>query len=240
MVENDPEFKTMQHYKPSYGEWKYNPIPDYRPYFPIDNSPEDKKFSFSFVRNPWDRAVSCWRWVQKDFPTVAPRFYGDFYDFLSWLYEHTRTWGPLVPEECLLRSNGEWTPHNKKSQIIWDKNEIYKSTGPQVFYTSKLCNLDPNWNPTFTVAVDYIGRIENFRMDLENITKITGFKFYDIPRINSSRPTLDDYTKYYNQRCLDLVCKIWPHDVFQLGYKFGTPATKKLLHCNENFMEFIS
>ena len=63
MIENKDGYRSHDEFQASYGEWKYNPVPDDRPMFPLYEERRTQwpspSFSFSFVRNPWDRLAGA-------------------------------------------------------------------------------------------------------------------------------------------------------------------------------------
>ena len=68
--------------------------------------------------------------------------------------------------------------------------------------------------------MDYIGRYENRKKDLEHIAKQIGIPLN--PQIHEkSHPDKEHYTKYYNHETREIVAKRYAQDIDYFGYKFG-------------------
>jgi len=64
----------------------------------------------------------------------------------------------------------------------------------------------------------FVGRFENIQNDWDKIAKKI-----DAPPIlaHDNKSTHDDYRKYYNKECYDIVKKLYQEEIDLLGYSFG-------------------
>ena len=129
-------------------------------------------FVFSFVRNPYDRFVSAWKWGELKFSKEGELPF----------YKKAR---PVSFEEyVLLTTNPE---HRKENQNLWSEYDEYH-TLPQFeffpnlngehYFTDKI-------SPTFTC--DFIGRFENLHEDFNAVCSNIGIKQFKLPHAYNSK-----------------------------------------------------
>ena len=137
----------------------------------------DSYFKFCFVRNPWDRAVSMYKYLTNKTET--------FEQFLA---------------------NGPGNPNSNLAYFF----------RPQTDYA-----LDPNNR----VKVDFIGKFETLKEDLDPI--ITHLRLNsELRHVNRSRTISDktnnrsSYRDFYCQKTKKLIEKIYASDIETFNYKF--------------------
>lgn len=154
-----------------------------------------KAFKFCFVRNPFDRLVSLYKYHQ-----IKNRLGYDFDRFVELLYNEFKL--KRVPPIGLYNIKN----FNEDSPLF--HKQIY---GNQY-------NLMSRWIPA---DIGFIGRFENFESDTNKLLKILGYngKSFSIPRINYTKEI--DYKTYYtNPQTIKYVKAIYKRDFIRFGYKF--------------------
>lgn len=132
-------------------------------------------FKFCFVRNPYDKAVSDWRWRTRRTGTPC--------SFSNWLR---------------IVADGE--PHPLLPPIT------------------------DNW-PIYTIsneiAVDYVGRFENFGEDVRKILMRIGLADVgDIPWMKRGDLPADSYRDYYSGEDRKIVARLFAKEIDAFGYRF--------------------
>lgn len=148
-------------------------------------------FKFSFIRNPWDRAVSLF-FNQK-------RESSDSDDFKKWLIE-------------MIEEHG----HPSQKTTEWELTDRLDSTGgtstPWKAQTDWLVDFDNN------LCMDFIGRFENIYEDIEVIENILGNNLI-LPHIRKTDH--QPYQEYYkDQESKDIVADWHKKDIDNFGYSF--------------------
>ena len=154
----------------------------------------DSYFKFSFVRNPWDKMVS-------------------FYHF------HVRRGWDL---------NWDWDKSHAPSfqdfiKIIYNYS---KSQQRAIFrrWTSTSCmrmsnHLDWLTDKDGKILVDFIGRVENFQSDFDEICDKIGIAKRKLIHKNKSKHRY--YAEYYDDEARRIVAEKFARDIEYFGYKFG-------------------
>ena len=154
------------------------------------------KFTFTIVRNPWDRIVSCFFWILKNTEYVKKssnanielvhmfhrRFNNDFNTFLEFFKKYPG---------YTMRKNFHFQP-----QTNW---LIDQTTGKKL-------------------DINFIGRFENLENDVKKICKEIDFPFTEMPHKNKS--SRGNYKEYYNHKTKKIVEDIYRQEIQLLGYKF--------------------
>ena len=152
-------------------------------------------FKFCFVRNPYDRLVSLYKYHR-----VYKHLKLEFDEFVKLLFDEFKL--KRVPSIGLYNIK----TFNKDSQLYH----------PQIYgnqYNEMIKWIPPN--------IGYIGRLENFDSDINELLRILGYdgKPIDIPKLNYTKT--DDYMNYYkNEQTIKYVSIIYRHDIRRFGYKF--------------------
>jgi hypothetical protein len=152
-------------------------------------------FKFCFVRNPYDRIVSLYKYHK-----INERLNLDFDNFIKILY--TEFQNGSVPPVGLY--NIKTFNHDSK---LYDR----KIFGSQY-------NLMIKWIPK---DIGFIGRFENLNEDVHKLIKILGYngKNFIIPKLNFTKE--DNYLSYFtNRQTIDYVSEIYKKDIRRFGYKF--------------------
>ena len=154
-----------------------------------------KSFKFCFVRNPYDRLVSLYKYhrIQKNLNL-------NFHEFVKILYEEYKL--KRIPSIGLYNIK----TFNKDSKLYHPK--IYGNQYNEMI----------RWIPR---DIGFVGRFENFDNDLYSLIKILGAnpKDFTIPKLNYTKS--DNYLDYYtNRETIRYVSIIYRHDLRRFGYSF--------------------
>lgn len=170
-------------------------------------------YSFSFVRNPWDRMVSYYmmcrdykdcsipigrvhRFIERQFNEYS------FPSFLAYVQlAHFRS----IPEDI----------DNSARMDLKNSDTVIASLSQEVFPQTYWLSLDG------TVAVDFVGKWENLEADFNDLCSRIGFKSpcalgRKMPCINGRGP----YSEYYDAYHRDLVGVLFKSDIEEFGYDY--------------------
>jgi hypothetical protein len=156
-------------------------------------------FTFTIVRNPWDRVVSCFFWIMKNIEYVEEhhtekgikilpihvffdQFNSDFKEFLKYFKKHPR---------YTIRRNFHLQP-----QTNWI---IDQSTGEEL-------------------DIDFIGRFETLEEDVKKVCEELDLPFKRLPHKNKSNRK--HYKKYYDDNTKKIIEDIYKEEIQLLGYEF--------------------
>lgn len=151
-------------------------------------------FKFCFVRNPYARLVSLYKYHK-----IKINLDLLFNEFVELLYQEYKL--KRIPPVGLYNIK----TFDKKSNLY--HKEIYGNQYNQMI----------DWIPC---NIGYIGRIENFDHDMNNILQILGYHGtpYISPKINTTKE--DDYVQYYlNKKIKDYVSEMYKDDIKRFGYE---------------------
>tara|TARA_B100000405_G_scaffold302628_1_gene266451 strand:+ start:793 stop:1470 length:678 start_codon:yes stop_codon:yes gene_type:complete len=176
--------------------------------FVLDFNKLDYNFSFSFVRNPYDRAVSSYYWT-KTHHTMP--YYKDM-TFKSFL------------KDVVL--NPSFFDNIKTNRDInyFIKNYLYGFSNYSFFMRSHFMPFtDPQlklFNSSLDQTVDYIGKVETFNEDLRSCFNKMNIELPEILHENASEGR-KDYREYYDEECLEIVSNVYKNDIEKFGYEFS-------------------
>lgn len=154
-------------------------------------------FTFGFVRNPWDRLVSCYR--------DKIRGEVDGYTYF--------TIRPGVAN-CLARFDAfvAGMPFDKfvaAVTSIADKDADSHFRSQYTFLT----------NARGEVAVDFVGRYETLASDFQFVQQTVGIPAIELPRIQVARSAVS-YADYYTAATRSLIAERFRKDIDLFGYEF--------------------
>jgi hypothetical protein len=161
----------------------------------------DNYFTFTFVRNPWDRMVSWFFWKKKLKTIPKNLTFREFVvNFKSWYRSikspaHTNSWQKTKLDLKLRTTHlNPWQgppPLSAQSQHSWfdDKFEI-----------------------------DFVGKFENLQNDFNKICNTLNIKDTELPHLYDTKHL--HYSKYYDPEIKKEVDKIWGIDAEVFKYKF--------------------
>jgi chondroitin 4-sulfotransferase 11 len=156
-------------------------------------------YAFSFVRNPWDRLVSCYR----------DKIAGETDGFTSFSIR------PGVAD-CLARfdafnANMSFDAFVSAVAGIPDSDADAHFRSQHTFLTTSADNL----------GIDFVGRYENLGADFERVCRRIGLpQAYELPHLQAARNRAA-YVDYYTPRSRRLVADRFSEDVERFGYSFG-------------------
>jgi len=166
----------------------------------------DEYFKFSFVRNPWDRTVSIYKYFGWD-------RYVDFKKFVvKKLQNHVwrdNYWfvGPQSDFVCNQRGDIMVDFLGKFENLRADFNQVCQHLRlaptelPHINKSTKQ-KLEPNLNPR---------KVFNYARWLYHTSTMPSFK---------TRPSFSNYRDYYDNESRDLVAKVYKKDIELFGYEF--------------------
>jgi hypothetical protein len=151
-------------------------------------------FVFSFVRNPWDRLLSCFR--SKIVPGRQDEHYRDGVEFNFWKY------GSLFRGDMSFREFVQAT-----ASIPDEEADIH--FGSQYRHV-----MDADG----AVLVDFLGRFESLARDFRRVCDRLGIT--DVALAHLHRTDGATYATYYDPHTRDLVAERWARDVQTFAYSF--------------------
>jgi len=151
---------------------------------------------FAFVRNPWDRLVSCY--INKmTKPINFENTYfkqGIYIDFIRYgIFKAGMNFKEFVKEVCKIPDEISDEHFRSQYTFITDENE--------------------------TLIVDFIGKFENLQEDFNKISGKIGLKNIELPKLMSTKHK--HYTEYYDEETKKLVAERYKKDIEMFGYEFG-------------------
>jgi len=164
----------------------------------LKNTVDNLPFSFSIVRNPWDRMVSGYyelrRWY--DNPGKASQ------DNLNFVRDYFNR-SPFPSFDQFMNE----FPQDEMWPVLYPTLSPYPATWPKGAVTQK----------QYVDGVDLVLRYENITEDFKQIQKI-----YDcdvpLPMINTSEN--NDYRSYYNDRTKAIGAAFFQEDIDTFRYSF--------------------
>ena len=166
-------------------------------------------FTFTFVRNPYDRAVSDWLWFKNDVGKGQspddPRLQYDFTE--STLMDY------LLNENSFERLEN-FDLDNRNYGYYWSDHSLL-----QYQY---ICDSDGN------VPVQFIGRFENLEQDWMQLMNILTEKYkvtfnHELPHVNKTRSKKwekSHYSEYYDDETREIATDRYSIDLELLNYTF--------------------
>lgn len=148
-------------------------------------------YAFSFVRNPYDRAVSAWKMFTNGMQKS------------KWGFQRKKKLPNYTFLEFLKIATDESIDHDDRSVL---NGKIRHHTIPQV-------------HPYHCIQyADFIGRFENFSDDFAIVAEKIGMKDYSLPHWNKTERA--SYTTYYDKTTFDIVTNYYKEDLETYGYSF--------------------
>lgn len=154
-------------------------------------------FSFAFVRNPWDRLVSCYR----------DKILGEVPDFTS--FHPARGVAYCLARFDVFRAGMSFDQFVEAVATIPDDEADSHFRSQHTFVTNALGD----------VAIDFLGKFETLASDFGR--EKLGLPSLVLPRVQgASTPTR--YTEFYTQRTRQTAARRFCDDVQLFSYEFGS------------------
>jgi chondroitin 4-sulfotransferase 11 len=159
-------------------------------------------YTFAFVRNPWDRLLSCYR------------------DKIEGQVEGFTRFSESGVARCLARfdafsANMSFEEFVHAVALIPDADADEHFRSQHKYLT----------NVRGEIAVDFVGRYENLESDFRHIAERMGLPTgISLPRLQAN-PRLVHYADYYTVATRDVVATRFAQDIALFSYRFGgTPS----------------
>lgn len=171
-------------------------------YHLIDDLAEDFRkdyFKFTFVRNPWDRAVSFYHFTKFVQGTHREEEYKN-----STFEEFIRSPDPPAKNRFLL--GDQWCSHTPTLQ------KLFRSSHP--------LELQIDWitDENGKMLANFVGKIENAQHDFDIICDTLELNRFKLKVENPSKR--GHYTEYYNRETRDLVARRYARDIEAFKYVY--------------------
>jgi chondroitin 4-sulfotransferase 11 len=155
-------------------------------------------FTFAFVRNPWDRLVSCYR----------DKILGEAPDFTS--FHPARGVACCLARFDVFRAGMSFDEFVKAVAAVPDKEADDHFRSQHTFVTNTLGG----------VGVDFVGRFETLGRDFQRVCEKLGLPSLTLPHVQAAS-TARRYTQYYTLRTRSRVASRFRDNVSLFGYQFG-------------------
>lgn len=155
----------------------------------------EDRFSFAFVRNPWDRLVSWWTMIDAKRPAFEEPRMAQTNDFHAYVLAKARTF-----EEFILNCTDTIADAGGQKSIL----------RPQLDYVADADGL---------ILVDFVGRFETIGDDFRVVAGRLGLHGRELPHVNASR-SRRHYRDYYDPALAAVVGERFKPDLAAFGYEF--------------------
>tara|TARA_R110000824_G_C14939789_1_gene649666 strand:+ start:119 stop:697 length:579 start_codon:yes stop_codon:yes gene_type:complete len=155
-----------------------------------------KYFTFAFVRNPYDRAVSSWK-------------FGDYH--ADWNCDFTEFCKTLKTIETNPKETFFWGGFPKSLFSNYSRRQI-----------AGLINHSCDQYPLIfgkNASVNFVGRFENLQQDFDTLCDKVGIKRQKLPHKNKTKHK--HYTEYYDDETRQIIAEKYAKDIEYFGYEFG-------------------
>lgn len=155
-------------------------------------------FAFAFVRNPWDRLVSCYR----------DKIRGEVEGYTSFSNR------PGVAN-CLARF-GTFVPGMSFADFVAAVGSIPDEDADEHFRSQHTFVT----NPQGKIGVDFLGRFEKLAEDFRTVKESIGLARAELPWLQrASKPI--KYTGFYSSATREIARKRFRQDIEMFEYEFG-------------------
>lgn len=170
--------------------------------------PEMKhKYLFAFVRNPWDRMVSLYHFIQtlkfnerKGWVTLPW--------ILTYLYKYPRMFNNVYTHFYYIK--------------LTKKYENFTDFVKDIHNNLEWCMLKPQYDYLYSkedkLLVNYVGKFENIQKELDKVTDVININREILPKVNATEHV--HYSQYYNEETKEIISKIYRKDIEKFNYKF--------------------
>lgn len=172
----------------------------------------EKCFKFTFVRNPYDRLVSSWKY----FRGLSARPRGTALVISPWNFPIAIPCGGGA-SQC-----GQYDTVTEKNifsfadfvQIVTSRTDLQLPQGNVYHHTM------PQLHPrNYLEYADFIGRFENLQEDFDKICDRLNIPKQKLPHHNKTNHK--HYSSYYNKKIKMMADQYYEEDLQKLGYHFS-------------------
>jgi chondroitin 4-sulfotransferase 11 len=155
-------------------------------------------FAFAFVRNPFDRLVSCYR----------DKIVGEAPDFTA--FHPTRGVAHCLARFDAFRAGMSFDDFVRAVAAIPDEEADDHFRSQHTFVT----------NACGTIAIDFVGRFETLAHDFRRVGERVGLPSLTLPHVQGAT-TPKRYLEYYSEQTRNIVASRFDEDLKLFGYVFG-------------------
>lgn len=155
-------------------------------------------FTFAFVRNPWDRLVSCYR----------DKIRGEVVGFTNFSIR--------AGVAICLADFSDFTPNMTFDDFVAAVASIPDEQADAHFRSQSTFLT----NDAGEIAVDFVGRYERLHTDFNLVQHITGLPPIELPRLQAARSSVR-YTDYYSTTARRVVAHRFAKDIELFQYTFA-------------------
>lgn len=161
----------------------------------------DDCYSFALVRNPWDRMVSWYSMIQRNYKRLP------WYRRISKKPFRSPFWNQVIQQS----NDFESFLHNCTEEVF-DRGALKSFAFNQIDYLT---------DERGEIAVSFVGRFENLVTDTAVIFDRLGIPADSLPHRNISQHR--HYSSYYNRETRELIEQRFHRDIEAFEYQFETP-----------------
>lgn len=161
----------------------------------LRNNPEIASFfKFTFVRNPWSRATSCYRDKVMSADAIKRARHLNF--------------RPGLEAGMPFDAFAEWLNTPEGSDDVADRHWMSQH---RILFSDR-----PD-----LISYDFIGRFERLADDYREVARRTGIALPDLPHKLKTQ-SQDQYKKAYTDRTIELIARRYARDIELFGYDFDS------------------
>lgn len=167
--------------------WVYSsPQPNiyYKKYIPVF------RYKFTVVRNPFDRLVSFWEYIQKEKELSNGLNMTEFACFIESIGE--------LDFNDYLKSLSIWhiMPYTQKCSVLFENGDLEKPT------------------------MDFVCRFEKLVEDLKCVFNNLDLRFEELSFQHKNKTKHRHYSSYYTDKEIEVVSRVYKKDLEYFNYKF--------------------
>ncbi len=175
------------------GKIHQSEIFEYRLKESVDFSEYKDYFKFSFVRNPWDRIVSCY--VDK----ILNRSERELF---------------MKKRDTLFLEYPWYRPGMTFDEFVRGVSKTPDSIADEHFRSQTSFIVDSNFRP----FVDFVGKYENIQNDFLRVCQSLQIPGISLRHTNKTKK--GHYSSYYSEETRDIVARRYEDDIRMFGYSF--------------------
>ena len=190
----------------------------------------DKVFTFTFVRNPYNKVVSSYFHQLKSLYESIKNYKIKGISGIPFFAELDKnTKYELVTKNYFILEEGIETIDDLKSRYSFDfyvRNVIAPIVQNKQYYFLYQNQLVPQYLYAFdkkrNKIVDFIGKVENIKEDFNEVADILELEssVMDKIHINKTQRDSQDYRDYYTEETKQIIEKVYQTDMQAFGYKY--------------------